>query len=100
MATFETESVLGTKVATLRSLFSTVQILKKILCQYFKIPVLDPNQAEIKIQRWYRKIRSQKINLEKSRKAVQKIEAWWIGTLLRRKIKDAVIRNVIHILNL
>jgi hypothetical protein len=44
----------------------------------------------IKIQNWWRQLSNKKIELEKLKKAVGQIEAWWIGTNTKRKINEAL----------
>ena len=43
-----------------------------------------------KIQTWWRNIQSRNKNVEKQKRAVEIIEAWWIGTNVKRKIAEAL----------
>ena len=77
----------------LRKLFYFVMKIKENLtCNlYAKSPKSEPESAVI-IQTWWRKV-SKSLNLSKRQKnAVCKIEAWWIGTVLRRKIRVALAK--------
>ena len=51
---------------------------------------LDRETATHRVQTWWRKITRRKSNLTRQRKAVEIIEAWWIGTSVKRKIARAL----------
>ena len=62
--------------------------------EFYKIFDIYKNENQSisasKIQNWWRKISSGNSELAKRKKAVSKIEAWWIGTNTKRKINNAL----------
>lgn len=86
----ESTDVLNTTAQLLRALFAMVQSVKRQLLQFFKSYRFNQAGAGRTIQIWWRKIICQQRIIQQRKTAAQKIEAWWIGTILRRKIRDAV----------
>ena len=75
----------------LRKLFAMVQRTKRLLLQHFGIYKFEMSNPPEIIATWWRRVFNRRREFARRKLAAQKIEAWWIGSMLRRKIKSAVL---------
>ena len=89
LANFHSKSA-EERVQELRRLFAKVHILKRYLFNHFNMQTSVRTSPVVCIQKWWRKLQKVKKLDELKSLAAHKIEAWWIATILRRRIKTAV----------
>ena len=74
-----------TQIPVLRRLSAHVECMKSLLLEHFGFHRSCRSPARV-IQRWWRREVNRRRCREKEKVAAEKIEAWWIGTIMRKKI--------------